>query len=72
VEEAREARPLRMRRMRSAWLSTREETAAMEKGNRGQLQSLAKGLEKDSAGAKTAADRERMRALAGILKAARR
>jgi hypothetical protein len=47
-------------------------TAAMEKGNRGQLQSLAKGLEKDSAGAKTAADRERMRALAGILKAARR
>ena len=47
-------------------------TAAMEKGNRGQLQSLAKGLEKDSAGAKTAADRERMRALAGVLKAARR
>ncbi len=47
-------------------------TAAMEKGNRGQLQSLAKGLEKDSAGAKTAADRERMKALAGILKAARR
>ncbi len=47
-------------------------TAAMEKGNRGQLQSLAKGLEKDSAGAKTAADRERMKALAGILKTARR
>jgi len=47
-------------------------TVAMEKGNRSQLQSVAKGLEKDSAGAKTAADRERMKALAGILKAARR